>query len=169
MTASRPLVALLVGTDHHPFDRLVGWAAEIATDDDTEWFVQHGATRLPSGLEGAPLLTAGALHDLLTRADAVVCHGGPGLIMEARAVGHRPVVVARDPALGEHVDDHQQRFLGFLDRRGLVTAVDSLDGLRRTTRAAVAEAGTSRSHATTAANATAARFGALVDDLLHRA
>jgi UDP-N-acetylglucosamine transferase subunit ALG13 len=106
VTGGEGLVAVLVGTDHHPFDRLLGWVSDIADRGPARWFVQHGSTSLPTGLPGAPMLAPAALHDLLVRADAVVCHGGPGLIMEARALGHRPVVVARDPGLGEHVDDH---------------------------------------------------------------
>jgi len=35
--------------------------------------------------------------------------------------------VPRDPSLGEHVDDHQQRFAGFLAERGLVRLVMTED------------------------------------------
>lgn len=167
MSAPRPLVAVLVGTDHHPFDRLVDWAAELATSGEQRWFVQHGTTRLPRGLDGVPMLGPADLHDLLVRSAAVVCHGGPGLIMEARSLGHRPIVVARDPALGEHVDDHQQRFVGFVAPRGLVTPAATLADLGLAVARTVA---TDHRHTlTTSAGAVAsARFGSLVDHLLHR-
>ena len=69
----------------------------------------------------------------MAAADVVVTHGGPATITEARRTGGTPVCVPRDPKLGEHVDDHQQRFARFLAERGLVqlveTEVDFLDAL----------------------------------------
>ncbi len=50
------------------------------------------------------------LEELLAQATVVVCHGGPGTVTEARDAGHVPLCMPRDPELGEHVDDHQQRF-----------------------------------------------------------
>lgn len=56
-------------------------------------------------------------------ADIVVTHGGPATITEARRRRQVPVCVPRDPTLGEHVDDHQQRFARFIGDRGLVRLV----------------------------------------------
>lgn len=125
-----PLVVVLLGTDHHPFDRLARWAAELATADGAEWFVQHGSTQLPGTLRGAPILSWGVLNDLLVSADAVVSHGGPGMIMDARNAGHRPIVVARDPSLGEHIDNHQQLFTARMSQAGLVASASTRDELR---------------------------------------
>jgi UDP-N-acetylglucosamine transferase subunit ALG13 len=129
--ADRPLVAVLLGTDHHRFDRLVGWVRDLAAYREFDWFVQHGGTPLPAELTGAPLLTAIELDDLLSRAAAVVTHGGPGLVMDSRSHGHHPVVVPRDPALGEHVDGHQQRFAARIGARGTCTVAQTSDGLWR--------------------------------------
>ena len=54
-----------------------------------------------------------------------MCHGGPGLITEAREAGHVPLCVPRDPQLGEHVDGHQQRFAALAAREGVVRTVQS--------------------------------------------
>ncbi|HWM00875.1 MAG TPA: glycosyltransferase [Actinophytocola sp.] len=124
-TTARPVVAVLLGTDCHRFDRLVGWVQQAAASSDVSWFVQHGSTPLPADLHGKPLLGADELEDLLSRSAAVVTHGGPGLIMESRTHGHSPVVVARDPALREHVDQHQQRFVTRIAAAGLCTAANS--------------------------------------------
>jgi UDP-N-acetylglucosamine transferase subunit ALG13 len=123
-TPARPLVAVLLGTDCHRFDRLVEWVRELAWDPRTEWFVQHGCTPLLPGLQGQPLLESFELERLLGRADAVVTHGGPGLIMESRSHGHLPVVVPRDPARQEHVDAHQQQFVARIGAAGLCIPVD---------------------------------------------
>lgn len=136
-----PLVAVLLGTDHHPFDRLVRWSSELASVGTRRFFVQHGSTSLPgllpSGVEGSPMLGTDELASLLSRADAVVTHGGPGLVMEARQAGLHPIVVPRDPALGEHVDGHQLRFARVLARSGLAEVTDSQLGFERAVEAAL--------------------------------
>jgi UDP-N-acetylglucosamine transferase subunit ALG13 len=113
----------MVGTDHHRFDRLVDWSDEAATlHPAARVVVQHGASRAPSVAEGHPFLPHGEIRRLLAIAAGAVCHGGPGTIMDARSAGHLPICVPRDPALGEHVDDHQQRFAALVGRAGVVTA-----------------------------------------------
>ena len=64
---------------------------------------------------------------LLGEASVVVCHGGPGTIMDAREAGHVPLCVPRDPHLGEHVDGHQQRFAAVVGEAGVVHHVSSVD------------------------------------------
>ncbi|MFV0459014.1 MAG: glycosyltransferase [Actinomycetales bacterium] len=104
----------IVGTDHHPFDRLVGWMQEWADEHPhVHVIVQYGsstALRHDSPVDGRKMLTRGELDDLLLAADVIVAHGGPATISEIRARGLVPIVVPRDPDLGEHVDGHQQRF-----------------------------------------------------------
>ena len=121
-------VVAVLGTDHHPFDRLVGWMDEAARrHPDVRFVVQHGASRAPVRAEGHAFLGHDALVHLLRSADVVVCHGGPGTITDARAVGHLPVCVPRDPELGEHVDGHQQRFADVAGPAGLMEVVRDPD------------------------------------------
>ena len=134
---SEPLILVLVGTDHHPFARLVRWADGWAASRRARVVIQHGSARPPEHAEGVKLLPALELHDLLGDATAVVCHGGPGTIAAARAAGVRPIVVARDPALGEHVDDHQQRFVAAAARAGDVLCVQDEAGLHASLDAAL--------------------------------
>ncbi|MGH3659367.1 MAG: glycosyltransferase, partial [Micromonosporaceae bacterium] len=52
-----PLVLVTVGTDHHPFDRLVGWADQWAADrGHVRVLVQHGATAPPRHATGHDFL-----------------------------------------------------------------------------------------------------------------
>jgi UDP-N-acetylglucosamine transferase subunit ALG13 len=126
------IVMVLLGTDHHPFDRLTGWADEAARrHPTTRMVVQHGASRPPSVAEGHDYLPYAQMMELLTLATAAVCHGGPGTIMDARAVGHVPICVPRDPALGEHVDNHQLRFAALVHRAGVVTRVDTIEAFHQ--------------------------------------
>jgi UDP-N-acetylglucosamine transferase subunit ALG13 len=126
------LVVALVGTDHHPFDRLVRWIdAAAARHPEVRFVVQHGTTRPPVMAEGQDFLGREALGRLLAEASVVVCHGGPGLVTDAREAGHVPLCVPRDPALGEHVDDHQQRFAELVGRVGVVVDVRNEEAFER--------------------------------------
>jgi len=120
------LVLALTGTDHHPFDRMVRWVdAAAARHRDVRFVVQHGATRPPLVAEGHDFLGQASLAALIAQAAVVVCHGGPGTILDAREAGHVPLCVPRDPDLGEHVDGHQQRFVALVGEAGVVRDVRS--------------------------------------------
>src|SRR6185503_2155027 len=124
----------LVGTDHHPFERLVRWVDAWAGARDARVVVQHGTARPPEHAEGVRRLPGDELAELLANATAVVSHGGPGTIAAVRAAGRLPIVVARETKRGEHVDDHQRRFVAAAaaagevqqvgDERSLVSALD---------------------------------------------
>ena len=137
-----PLVLVLLGTDHHPFDRLVAWADEVAElRPDLRFVVQHGTSGPPRVAEGRDYLPHRELLDLACAASAVACHGGPGTIMDARGAGHVPVCVPRDPAFGEHVDRHQVRFAAIASGAGLVRVVNRVDQFHAALHAAVSASG----------------------------
>ncbi len=112
------LITVAVGTDHHPFNRLMGWIDEwIEAHKDTHeisWIVQRGSSEKPRNCESHELLAHDELCESFARSTVVISHGGPSTIMDARAAGKLPIVVPRDPALGEHVDKHQYRFANHL-------------------------------------------------------
>lgn len=111
-----------VGTDHHRFDRLVSWIdAYVAARPGVSALVQRGSSRSSERAESRPLIPHDELLELFAAASAVVCHGGPATVMDARRAGHRPIVVPRDPSFDEHVDGHQLRFARHLESEGLAT------------------------------------------------
>jgi UDP-N-acetylglucosamine transferase subunit ALG13 len=119
---TEPLVLLVVGTDHHPFDRVVGWVDAWAERHrgEARVVIQYGTSSPPVHAEGRDLLPVDELDALMGEAAAVVCHGGPGTIMGAREAGVVPIVVPRRSELGEHVDDHQVRFATRVAQAGQV-------------------------------------------------
>ena len=122
------LVIALTGTDHHPFERMVQWVdAAAERRADVRFVVQHGSTRPPRVAEGYDFLSHDRLVALLEEAALVICHGGPGTIMDAREAGHVPLCIPRDPLLGEHVDGHQQRFASLAGGSGVVRVVSSVE------------------------------------------
>jgi len=131
MTGNKQAFVLAtVGTDHHPFDRFVDWIDMWQSrNSDCEVFVQRGTTTRVPKATSAQWLEPGELDAMFRRADAVVCHGGPSTIMEARQAGVVPVVIPRDPSLGEHVDGHQLRFTEFMAAKGAVLAARTEDEL----------------------------------------
>ena len=165
----KPLVVALAGTDHHPFNRMVEWVDAAAEHrPDLRFLVQHGATTPPPRLaEGAEFLTHERLRTLLAEASAVVCHGGPGTIMDACEAGHVPLCIPRDPELGEHVDGHQQRFAATVGSAGVVRHVTSLESfLEELDRALVQPSGGAVAMATMTRDTARARLAAELDDLM---
>ena len=160
------LVFVSVGTDHHPFDRLVRWV-DAWLPEGVQCVVQHGTSAPPRRAEGVDYLDHGALTSLLDEAAVVVCHGGPTTITESRRHGRRPIVVPRSPGLGEHVDDHQQRFCARMEAKGLISRIDDEDAFRALMDRALADPGefTVPAHGGDVAESVA-RFGDLVADLL---
>ncbi len=131
MTDQAPYrVVVTVGTDHHPFDRLIGWVdAWAAHHPDVQVLVQRGESAVPIHVQSVEMIGYDDLVAAMARADAVVAQGGPGGIMDARSVGHRPIVVPRQGSLGEHVDDHQVAFTRWMAQRELVWLVASASEL----------------------------------------
>ncbi len=132
-TDEPPLVLVAVGTDYHPFDRLVGWVDSWLADSGprrAEVLVQHGRSSAPAVAQGRPLLDHDDLQDAMGRAAAVVCHGGPATIMEARRNGRLPICVPRDPKRGEHVDQHQQDFARRMGAEDVVRLAETEEQFR---------------------------------------
>ncbi len=106
-----PSVLVTVGTDFHPFDRLVEWADRAHSDPELpRFFIQSGTSNPPLVAPYSAYLGFDELKELMTSVDAVVTHGGPATIIQIRQAGLVPIVVPRRRSHGEHVDDHQWRF-----------------------------------------------------------
>lgn len=132
-------ILVIAGTDIHPFSRLTAWAdAWAAAHPQDDVLVQHGYTPAPQRARAVEMFTPSELTDALAGADLVVCHGGPGTISTVRAGGLQPVVLARDPDRGEHVDSHQQRFARWAGDRGLADIAADVDALSAAVEAAAA-------------------------------
>lgn len=169
----RDLVFVTVGTDHHPFDRLVAWAnAWVAAGrhHGAPCLIQTGTSKPPEHAEWRNYLRYDEMVEAMSRAVAVVCHGGPATIMDARRLGRLPIVVPRSSRLGEHVDDHQQRFAGRLADLGQVHVASSQDELFALLDRALADPRAFEPEETGEGIAQAVRrFEELVDGLFSRA
>ncbi len=163
-------MVVTVGTDHHPFDRLVGWVDSWAVAHPAvRVLVQRGNSSTPEHVESVEMLGYDELVGAMAGALAVVAQGGPGGIMDARSVGHRPIVVPRRGSLGEHVDDHQVTFTSWMAERGLVWLASTEAELHALLEQALADPTFLRIPPDTgAAQGTVHRFSVLVDPLVAR-
>jgi UDP-N-acetylglucosamine transferase subunit ALG13 len=120
--ASRIVVTLGTMADfgfRRLLDRLV---AVLPAGADVLW--QTGCTDttgLP--IDARPLLPAGELDAAMRNADVVIGHCGCGTALAAFGAGKRPLLVPREVAYGEHVDDHQVYLADELARLGLAETV----------------------------------------------
>jgi UDP-N-acetylglucosamine transferase subunit ALG13 len=173
--AAGPLLLVTVGTDHHPFDRLVRWVdGWLGTAGGRaaglRCLMQTGTSAQPGDASGAhwqAYLEFEALQAAMRDAAAVVCHGGPGTILGARHMGAVPIVVPRQHRLGEHVDDHQVAFSRRLAAEGSVFLAETEADLHGLLDRVAAEPAAFRALLEDRGTATAVRaFERLVDDLV---
>jgi UDP-N-acetylglucosamine transferase subunit ALG13 len=161
------LVVVSVGTDVHPFDRLIDWSARWAAEHpEHKVVIQRGTSAVPLGVESHALIPHDELRVLFRSSTAVVSHGGPSTLMDARLAGRLPIVVPRDPSLGEHIDDHQLRFAEHMHRHGLARRAITESEFR----AALGEALNHPTEVPAPAERTmptgVRRFGEMIDGLL---
>jgi UDP-N-acetylglucosamine transferase subunit ALG13 len=166
----RDLVFVTVGTDHHPFDRLVTWTDAWAEGHGAvPCLVQSGTSKPPVHAPWRDYVRYDEMVEAMGRAIAVVCHGGPATIMDARRLGRVPIVVPRSSRLGEHVDDHQQRFAVRMAGLGQVHLARSEDELHALLDRAVADPGAfEMHHRGDEITQAVRRFEELVDGLVAR-
>ena len=172
-TAAAPArVVVTVGTDHHPFDRLIDWTNDWLGSHPEQaagFFVQSGTVSLRPACASSRFVDVETMSGLLDRADVLICHAGPETIASAWERGFLPIVVPRLPQFGEHVDDHQLRFALKLAELGRIwlaqTAAEFAGHLSEATR----DPARLRADVPAAdVDATVARFGELVEELVRR-
>jgi UDP-N-acetylglucosamine transferase subunit ALG13 len=165
-----PRIVVLVGTDHHPFDRLISWVNDwlgLHPAAIGSCFVQSGRAAVAPLCAGSEFLEISELDRLVDGADVIVCHGGPASIADAWRRGQIPIVVPRLPRLGEHVDDHQVDFCRIVADLGRIRLAQEPVVFARLLDEAMADVSGFRAIGPEPdVDAAVARFGELVDELI---
>jgi UDP-N-acetylglucosamine transferase subunit ALG13 len=168
--ATAPRIVVTVGTDHHPFDRLISWVNDwLGQHPDAvgSCYVQSGRAAVVPLCARSEFLEISELDRLVDAADVIVCHGGPASISDAWRRGQIPIVVPRLPRLGEHVDDHQVDFCRIVADLGRIRLAPEPAVFARLLDEATADlAGFRASSPQADVDAAVARFGELVDELM---
>jgi UDP-N-acetylglucosamine transferase subunit ALG13 len=124
------VILVTVGMHTQPFDRLIKEMDKIAATMEEQVVMQIGhATYTPRNAQYFRFTTGEEMLRLYQEARVVVAHGGASAAEILRA-GTPLIAVPRLASLGEHIDDHQVDFVRAMERRGLVTAIYDVDGLR---------------------------------------
>jgi UDP-N-acetylglucosamine transferase subunit ALG13 len=117
-----------VGTHVEPYKRLLTLVADAAARGvlPTPVRVQTGAAGgwTAPGIDSDQWLSREEMEAELQNAEVIVCHAGAGTIATALEAGRRPLVLARRPELGEHIDEHQQQLTGKLASWDLVVPLE---------------------------------------------
>ena len=162
-------VVVFMGTDHHPFARLVEWVDHWAAAHlDIPCFIQHGSAPAPRHANGAAYVGADELRSTVAAADVIVGHAGPGTIIDALEAGRVPVVLPRLARFGEVVDDHQVAFGRLMHERGRAVCVEDEQALAAAIDDALANPGAVPAPSPHEAQATITLIGDLIDGLLAR-
>ena len=120
------MIAVTLGTHPKPMNRLVLALEELVVrgvlnDDVVITSAAYGAR--PPHVTTLGIQPYETLRGMIDTARAVITHGGPASIAMAIGAGHTPIIVPRDPAFDEHVDDHQIRFGSWLRLRRPVRVI----------------------------------------------
>lgn len=159
------MIFVAAGTHHQPFNRLIEAAERIAVELGEHVIVQRGAsTASAPHTELYDVIAPDRFERLLEEARIIVLHAGSSSFLQARALGRKPIVVARSPLWGEHVDEHQLAFARALSpEEALVVEPEALlDAVRSHTEPSARTPREDRSIS------FCARFGPLVDSLVRR-
>jgi UDP-N-acetylglucosamine transferase subunit ALG13 len=122
------VILVALGTHPQPMDDLLKELDRlVASGSLTETVVVQTASLRyrPSRLQTIGIVPSEELERLISAADVVISHGGPGILASVRAAGRVPVVVPRRRSAGEHIDDHQVRYASRLATEpGYVVVID---------------------------------------------
>jgi UDP-N-acetylglucosamine--N-acetylmuramyl-(pentapeptide) pyrophosphoryl-undecaprenol N-acetylglucosamine transferase len=115
-------VVVVLGTMPYGFRRLVERLLEILPAGvEVTW--QVGETPVDDlPIQARRTMPPAELDAAIRAADVVVGHAGGGSALQTMEAGKCPVLVPREPAHGEHVDDHQLQLAELMPQLGLAVA-----------------------------------------------
>ena len=107
------MIFVTLGTHEQPFNRLIKEIDELraAGTVTEEVVVQTGySTYEPASCTSRKLFGYDEMVANMEKARIIITHGGPSSFLQPLQMGKIPVVVPRQKAFGEHVNDHQVDF-----------------------------------------------------------
>ena len=128
------MIFVTVGTHEQQFNRLVEYMDQWAANHDEPVIIQTGYSRYePKHCQWKRLYPHEEITELIKEARIVISHGGPSSFVMVLKEKKIPIVVPRQLAYNEHINDHQLDFCRELARRWeniiLVEDVDALSNV----------------------------------------
>lgn len=121
-----------VGNATQPFERLLRAVETVTPLLPRPIVVQRGVGDASHpAWEVYEFLPMEGFERLVANSSVLITHAGAGSVIHAIRARKRPIVMARQALLGEHVDDHQLEFAEALAATGKVAVVEDARSLRR--------------------------------------
>ena len=128
------MLLVLLGTQPHPFNRLIEQLYSILATDTlgklgiTEVIIQSGGTNIPphEHVQSMQNLAHADYLELISRAKIVITHGGAGSMFDALRMQKKVIAMARLAEYNEHVDDHQVELVQQLAKEHYLIAEPTL-------------------------------------------
>lgn len=120
------MIFITVGTHEQGMDRLLIELDRLIKENiiSDEIIAQIGYSKyLPKNYKYKKIISYDEMDKYLSLSNIIITHGGPGSIFSALSKGKIPIVVPRNPAFNEHVDNHQILFTKRLEKESKVLAV----------------------------------------------
>jgi exopolysaccharide biosynthesis glucuronosyltransferase PssE len=144
------LIFVTVGNTRQGFDRLMKAVEGLKAAGliEGEVLVQYGhSSHVPGNCTCVPFLDREEYRTAVEKASLVISHAGAGAIGACLQAGKKPVIVPREKAYGEHVNDHQIEIAKELGSAGRIYAVFEIEDLPSVVRSAL-QCGTGQSVST---------------------
>lgn len=128
------MIFVTVGTHEQQFNRLVEYLDKWNIDHNEEVVIQTGfSTYEPKHCQWSKLYPYKTMIEMVDKARIVITHGGPSSFIMPLQVGKIPIVVPRNHAFDEHVNNHQIDFCRKVaERQRNIILVEEIDKLGET-------------------------------------
>jgi len=114
------MIFVTVGTHEQQFNRLVSYIDELKHSENIteDVIIQTGyCTYEPKYCKWSKLIPYKDMVKNVADARIVITHGGPSSFIMPLQIGKIPVVVPRQKAFDEHVNNHQMEFVRAVEER----------------------------------------------------
>ena len=124
---------MTVGTHEQPFNRLVKYMDDLVLDGTIKEkvIIQTGySTYEPKYSTWQKFYSYQQMKKNIEDARIIITHGGPSSFIMPLQVSKTPIVVPRQKAFDEHVNDHQVDFCNTVaERMGTIVVVEDIEKL----------------------------------------
>jgi len=133
------MIFCTIGTTAFPFYRITDALEEALAGGNEKLILQAGQKNYRLSYQPVTIYKEISYKYMvyhLSRARAVVCHGGAGTILLAlRYARVKPFVLPRLSRFKEHVDDHQMHFSKYMESKNLIILPSDSDHIAKDLRA----------------------------------
>lgn len=121
------MIFVTVGSQKFQFNRLLRKVDELVKEKKIteEVFAQIGnSDYLPKNFRWTRFMDREKFEKMMEDSNIIITHGGTGVIIKSIKLGKKTIVIPRQKAFKEHVDDHQKQIAREFDQKFVETVYD---------------------------------------------